>query len=121
MSSDGKEVSGDDHFGIVDDTRNGLQRGYDKARSQVPETYGSGDSIGPAGGCHNERESVSRARAKPSPEFLADEERAALLLDGEEVLTSSISVWEGVLPDPVSFSQYPEYVNARWSLGTMRA
>lgn len=109
MGEHAKGVSDDDHAGTFDDTRNGLQQGPEQDGGGIARKDEPRGEIEPSGG-GDERTPQLEAKVKGFIESLADEEKAALASEqDDELVATMVSTWQGMLPDPSSFAQYPEY------------
>jgi len=105
------EVSGYDDSGTVGDSRHGLQQGFAEDGETLPQAHEPSSDIESSCSRNDELEAPRlEAKVKSFVDSLTDEERA-LLADGpeNEIIASAIRTWEGMLPDPVSFSQYPDF------------
>ena len=104
------EVSDHDHVGIADDTRHGLQQGTQQAREGIPPANEQGGEIEPVGSGSNELAPQLETKVKGFIDSLTEDEKLALASNQEdEIVATVMSTWSGMLPDPGSFSQYPDY------------
>lgn len=109
VGTDEGEVSGHDHFGNADNPRNGKFERAGQNAQGVPETPTLGVEISPFGGGGDERPALEE-KVRDFIGSLTPEEREFLseTVPEESQLALVMKSWEGLLPAPESFNQYPE-------------